>query len=100
GVLDNTPPSSEETPTEGQPKTEGKPTEGQAPGTPTTETKPEEKTDSAPPPPQIVRQQVVIPGYYVRETTAGYHYPERWTVEQIGPNAYRWRQIPSQFVPK
>jgi hypothetical protein len=47
-----------------------------------------------------VRQQVVIPGYYVRETTAGYHYPERWTVEQIGPNAYRWRQIPSQFVPK
>jgi hypothetical protein len=98
GAIDSTPPASEATPPEGEAKPDSKPAEGQAPGTSTTEAKPEEKSE--PPTPQVVRQQVVIPGYYVRETTAGYHYPERWTVEQIGPNAYRWRQIPPQFVPK
>jgi hypothetical protein len=53
-----------------------------------------------PPIPQIVRQQVTIPGYYVRETTVGYHYPERWSIEQAAPNVYRWRMLPAQFVPK
>jgi hypothetical protein len=47
-----------------------------------------------------VRQQVTIPGYYVRETTVGYHYPERWSIEQAAPNVYRWRMLPAQFVPK
>ena len=50
--------------------------------------------------PQVVRQQVTVPGYYVRETTVGFHYPERWVIEQTGPNAYRWRMLPAQFVPK
>ena len=53
-----------------------------------------------PPAPQIVQQQVTVPGYYVRETTVGFHYPDRWTIEQAGPNDYRWRQLPAQFVPK
>jgi biopolymer transport protein ExbB len=50
--------------------------------------------------PYLVRQQVTIPGYHVRETTVGYHYPERWAIEQAGPNVYRWRVLPAQFVPK
>ena len=54
----------------------------------------------APATPQVVRQQVTVPGYYVRETTVGFHYPERWVIEQTGPNAYRWRMLPAQFVPK
>ena len=49
---------------------------------------------------QIVYQQVTVPGYYVRETTAGFHYPERWMIEQVGPNTYSWRPLPAQFVPK
>jgi hypothetical protein len=52
------------------------------------------------PGPQIVRQQITVPGYYVRETTAGFHYPERWVIEQLGVGAYRWRLLPAQFVPK
>ena len=54
----------------------------------------------ATPAPQVLRQDVTIPGYYVRETTAGFHYPDRWMIEPAGPNLYRWRQIPPQFVPK
>jgi hypothetical protein len=55
---------------------------------------------SPPPAPTVVRQVVMIPGYTVRETTVGYHYPERWTIEQVGPGTYRWRMLPPQFVPK
>jgi hypothetical protein len=47
-----------------------------------------------------VHQQVTVPGYYVRETTAGFYYPERWAVEQAAPNVYRWRPVPAQFIPK
>jgi hypothetical protein len=55
---------------------------------------------TAPPAPTILRQDVNLPGYYVRETTVGFHYPERWMIEAAGPNVYRWRQIPPQFLPK
>lgn len=57
-------------------------------------------SDSPPPGPRVVRQQVTVPGYYVRETTVGFHYPARWGIEQAAPNVYRWRQLPAQFVPK
>jgi hypothetical protein len=56
--------------------------------------------ESPAPVPQIFRQQITVPGYYVRETTVGFHYPERWTIEQAGPNVYRWRQLPAQFIAK
>ena len=65
--------------------------------------KPPEDTaagERAPATPQIVYQQVTVPGYYVRETTAGFHYPDRWMIEQVGPNTYSWRPLPAQFVPK
>ena len=78
-----------------------------APPSTTAETKPDQKppepepsSESPPPGPQVVRQQIVVPGYYVRETTVGFHYPDRWSIEQAGLNVYRWRQIPAQFVPK
>jgi len=64
------------------------------------ETPPAPPAEGEAPAPQIVRQQVIVPGFYVRETTVGYHYPERWAIEQAAPNVYRWRQLPAQFVPK
>ena len=74
-----------------------------APPSASADAKPPEDTaagESVPPTPQIVYQQITVPGYYVRETTVGFHYPDRWTIEQIGPNTYRWRPLPAQFVPK
>jgi hypothetical protein len=71
------------------------------PGEPPAEPTPGEPVTTTPAAtPQVVRQSVTIPGYYVRETTIGYHYPERWAIEQAGPNLYRWRVLPAQFVPK
>ena len=97
---------------EGEPKSEARPpAEAKAPaeaGTPGEAKAPAEaKAPEEPPPaesapagPQIVRQIITVPGYYVRETTVGFLYPERWAIEPAGPNLYRWRQIPPQFVPK
>ncbi len=79
------------------------PSPAPAPPSPAADAKPPEDTaggESVPAAPQIVNQQVTIPGYYVRETTAGFHYPDRWTIEQVGPNTYSWRPLPAQFVPK
>jgi hypothetical protein len=86
---ENAPPPEEPAPppAEGEIKPEAAGPEAPAPG-------------SAPAVPQVVRQQVTVPGYYVRETTVGFHYPDRWAIEQVGPNVYRWRQVPAQFVPK
>jgi hypothetical protein len=61
---------------------------------------PERRDEPLPAAARVVHQQVTIPVYYVRETTVGFHYPERWIVEQAGPNAYRWRMLPAQFVPR
>jgi hypothetical protein len=55
---------------------------------------------SSAPGPRIFHQQITIPGYYVRETTVGFHYPERWAIEQAAPNVYRWRQLPAHFISK
>jgi len=86
---------------EGTPETATAPSGGGDETKAPAEAKPEEPAPrESPAPPQIVRQVVTIPGYVVRETTVGYHYPERWMIEQVGPNAYRWRQLPAQFVPK
>ena len=79
------------------------PTAQPAPPSAAGDAKPPEDTasgESVPATPQIVYQQVTVPGYYVRETTVGFHYPDRWTIEQVGPNTYRWRPLPAQFVPK
>lgn len=90
GPTDAPPPPEEPAPPAAgdEPRTEEKPPDQAAP------------IDGPPPSPRLVRQVVTIPGYYVRETTVGFHYPERWAVEQAAPNVYRWRQIPAQFIPK
>jgi len=44
----------------------------------------------------ILRQNFVVPGYYVRETTVGFHYPERWVLDQ----SYTWQLVPAQFWPR
>ncbi|MBI4590403.1 MAG: hypothetical protein HY725_16360 [Candidatus Rokubacteria bacterium] len=47
------------------------------------------------------QQQVVeLPGYVVTETTTGYFYPERWSLEQVTYGVYQWRVKPSVFTLK
>ncbi len=43
---------------------------------------------------------VEIPGYFVMETTTGYLYPERWSLEQPSPGVYVWRVLPWLFTRK
>ena len=46
-------------------------------------------------------QQVIeIPGYVVAETTTGYIYPPRWSVQQLTPGVYQWVALPEQFQAK
>jgi hypothetical protein len=97
------PPAVEPTPPAGGEARGGNDKGGEAKGPdPKVDEAPPEATPGEKPPegPQIVRQQLTVPGYYVRETTVGFHYPERWTIEQAAPNVYRWRQIAPAFVPK
>jgi hypothetical protein len=51
-------------------------------------------------PEQSQAQYAEIPGFYVTETTTGYLYPERWTIDQPSPGVYQWRKVPAQFVPR
>ena len=48
-------------------------------------------------PAQTQRQVVEIPGYYVTETTTGFYYPERWTIDQLNVGVYQWRKLPPEF---
>ena len=47
----------------------------------------------------VWRQSVVVPGYWVRQTTAGDQYPRRWMLEQLSPGNYRWRLLPAEMRP-
>lgn len=51
-------------------------------------------------PPRYETQYTVIPGYRIAETTTGFVYPERWTVEQPNRGVYVWRRLPAEFRPK
>lgn len=48
-------------------------------------------------PSRTQRQVVEVPGYYVVETTTGFYYPERWTVDQLNVGVYQWRKLPPEF---
>ncbi len=48
-------------------------------------------------PPQTRQETVEIPGYYVAETTTGYYYPERWTLQQMNVGVYQWVKLPPEF---
>jgi hypothetical protein len=100
------PPTGQPAPSTSQPTPPSQPPPPAAPPAPPSaagDAKPPEDTaagESVPATPQVVYQQVTVPGYYVRETTVGFHYPDRWMIEQVGPNTYRWRPLPAQFVPR
>lgn len=46
------------------------------------------------------QQLVEIPGYFVTETTTGYLYPERWSLEQTSAGVFQWRVLPPLFTRK
>lgn len=48
-------------------------------------------------PPRTAQQTVEIPGYYVTETTTGFYYPERWTLQQLNVGVYQWVKLPPDF---
>jgi hypothetical protein len=48
-------------------------------------------------PAQMVSQVVEIPGYQIVETTNGFFYPQRWTLDQVNVGVYQWRLLPSEF---
>jgi hypothetical protein len=51
-------------------------------------------------PPRSERQVQTIPGYYITETTTGYWYPERWTIQQLNIGGYQWAKLPQEFLRK
>lgn len=48
-------------------------------------------------PPRTEQQIVEVPGYYVAETTTGFYYPERWTLQQLNVGVYQWVKLPPDF---
>ena len=48
-------------------------------------------------PRQTQRQVVQVPGYFISETTTGFYYPERWTIDQLNVGVYQWRKLPAEF---
>ena len=46
---------------------------------------------------QTQKQVQEIPGYVIAETTTGYYYPERWTLQQLNVGVYQWVQLPAEF---
>jgi hypothetical protein len=47
--------------------------------------------------PAILRQTVTIPGYWVKDTTAGWYLPARWVLVQRAPGMYAWWLAPAEF---
>ncbi len=49
---------------------------------------------------EVQKQVVEIPGYVITETTTGFIYPQRVTLQQTGPGVYQWVTLPQQFQPR
>jgi hypothetical protein len=47
--------------------------------------------------PAILRQTLTVPGYWVKDTTAGYYIPARWVLIQPSPGAFAWWLAPPEF---
>ena len=44
-----------------------------------------------PPQPVVANQQVIYqPGFWVAQTTAAYHYPPRWVLQEVSPGTHSW----------
>jgi hypothetical protein len=48
----------------------------------------------------VWRQTAIVPGYWVREVSTGFFYPQRWTLEQTHTGYYQWRLLPAEFRPR
>ena len=48
-------------------------------------------------PPRSEPQVQTIPGYVITETTTGYWYPERWTLQQLNIGGYQWARLAPEF---
>jgi hypothetical protein len=48
-------------------------------------------------PPRSEPQVQTIPGYYITETSTGYWYPERWTIQPLNIGGYQWARLPQEF---
>lgn len=48
-------------------------------------------------PPRTETQVQEIPGYFITETTTGFYYPERWTLQQLNVGVYQWVKLPWEF---
>jgi hypothetical protein len=44
----------------------------------------------------VVEQTVVVPGYWMVETTDEIYVPERLALERVEPGVYRWRVLPAE----
>ena len=50
-------------------------------------------------PGEYEQQVLEIPGYVIAETTTGYIYPQRWSLEQVNSTGvYYWRVLPPLFT--
>ena len=47
--------------------------------------------------PAVLRQTLTVPGYWIKDTTAGYYIPSRWVLIQPSPGAYAWWLAPPEF---
>jgi hypothetical protein len=47
--------------------------------------------------PAILRQTLTIPGYWVKDTTAGFYIPARWVIIQPSAGTYAWWLAPPEF---
>jgi hypothetical protein len=47
--------------------------------------------------PGIFRQTLTIPGFWIKDTTAGYYLPARWVLVQPSPGSYAWWLAPPEF---
>jgi hypothetical protein len=56
-------------------------------------------SSSAGGPPTVAWQALILPGYWVTETSHGYTVHEHWGVEQVG-RVYYWAWRPTYYVAK
>jgi hypothetical protein len=47
--------------------------------------------------PAVLRQTLTIPGYWVKDTTAGFYIPARWVIIQPSAGTYAWWLAPPEF---
>jgi hypothetical protein len=48
------------------------------------------------PPYTVVEQTVVVPGYWMTETTGAVYVPQRLSLQTVTPGVYRWQVLPAE----